>query len=77
MDPLLINLIWVATGALFGIYMYKRGMVAGAEVGVKAAILYLSMLGKHEEAEGLTRFIKDISEKGFTLVSKPPKDEDD
>lgn len=70
MDNLLIHTAWILAGAGFGIYMYKQGLVRGAQVGVKSAMIYLSISGKHSEAEGLSKFISDLSERGYSLVDK-------
>lgn len=78
MDNLLIHGVWILAGAGFGTYMYKQGLVRGAQVGVKSAMIYLSISGKHSEAEGLSKFIHDLSERGYSFVDKnDSKDEED
>lgn len=58
-----IHILWFIMSCGFGLWMYFQGVMKGTTAGVNAAVIFMTINGRLQEAKDFLDFIDDIASK--------------
>lgn len=62
-----IHILWFLMSCAFGAWMYFQGAMKGTLAGVNAAVIFMVVSGKRQEAEKFLEFVNDLTGKTFKI----------
>jgi len=62
-----IHILWFLMSCAFGTWMYFQGAMKGTLAGVNAAVIFMVVSGKRQEAEKFLEFVNDLTGKNFKI----------
>lgn len=62
-----IHIFWFIMSCGFGLWMYYQGAIKGTTAGVNAAVIFMTINGRKQEAEDFVDFVNNLSTKRLKI----------
>ena len=62
-----IHILWFVMSCAFGTWMYFQGAVKGTTAGINAAVIFMTINGRKQEAEDFVDFVNNLSTKKLKI----------